>query len=139
MKHQRLHELAGSPLAESGGLVLSHFPLIDSAPPTKGHLLIEPLRHITDITEMNEAECLALGPLVQKASKLIRSFLGAEHVYLFRINDKVPHLHFHLVPRYANTPKDFWGPSIMNWTGSEKISLQEVQHLSEILKIQFNA
>lgn len=133
-KHRRLNEYTGEVLAESGGWLLTHFPHLEDERATRGHLLIEPSRHITDLSEMNEIEAPALGDLIRKGSLAIKTLLRAEHVYLFRINDKVAHLHFHLIPRYPETPKDFWGLKIMTWPDRPIVDLEGIRDLSRELK-----
>lgn len=133
-KQRNLSEFTGPVIRERGGLRLTHFPDIPDEKATRGHLLLEPVRHITDLGEMNTAEQEALGSLIAEGSRLIREHTGAEHVYLYRINDKVPHLHFHLIPRYPNTPREFWGLKITAYEGSPKIKLPEIRALSEKMK-----
>ena len=77
---------------------------------------------------MNDEESAALGRLIRDGAELIESRTEAEHVYCFRINDKTPHLHFHLIPRYPDTPKEYWGTNIMACTTSPKLaSLEEIR------------
>lgn len=118
---------------ESGGMVLTHFPFVPDERAVKGWLIVEPRRHIQDMSEMNDQESAALGLVIRKAEMLIKKNLGAEHVYLSRINDKVAHLHFHLIPRYPGTPKEFWGRKIWEYPGFQALTLGEIQQLSEDL------
>jgi histidine triad (HIT) family protein len=136
-KHRQLPEHAGTPIARSGGLLLSHFPIIEGKPAIRGHLLIEPARHITDPAELSGEEAEALGGVVARGSALIRSALGAEHVYLFRINDLVAHLHFHLIPRYPGTPREYWGLKIQDWPEQPRLGLEAVRALSGELAAAF--
>jgi histidine triad (HIT) family protein len=136
-KHSKLYEMAGHPIVESGGLMVSHFPIVNDVPATRGHLLVEPRRHITDLSEMNDEEAEVLGKLISKASLFLKKIARAEHVYLFRINDQVPHLHFHLIPRYPNTPREFWGLKIWDCPNSPKINLDEIRKLSAELARAF--
>ncbi len=133
-KHKNILDFTGEVILEKGGWVLTHFPFIDGQKATKGYLLIETRRHIENLTDMNAQEAAALGELICEGSQLLKFRMNAEHVYVFRINDKVPHLHFHLVPRYPNTPKEFWGFKISEWSGTPKISLDEIQEVSKFLK-----
>lgn len=128
-KHKDLAKFTGPIIREIGGLVLTHFPDVPDEKATQGHLIVEPERHITDYSEMNAGEAAALGIMIQEGSRLIREHTEAEHVYLFRINDKVAHLHFHLVPRYPDTPREFWGPNIMKYSDSPKLKLPEIVQL----------
>ncbi len=133
-KHRALAEFTGPVIREQGGLVLTHFPDIPDEKATRGHLIIEPRRHICDFSEMNDAEADALGRMIRDGSALIRKHVGAEHVYLYRINDKVSHLHFHLIPRYPNTPREFWGLNIMKYEVSPKIKLAEIVALAKAMR-----
>ena len=128
-KHKNLSDYTGAILAEEDGLVLTHFPVIDGDKATRGHLLIEPRRHITDFSELTSAEAAAIGALAKRGSELIKSKFEAEHVYFYRINDKVAHLHFHLIPRYVGTPREFWGTRIMEYPDAPKVTLSEIRAL----------
>lgn len=135
-KQRKLKEFVGCAIAEKNGLLLTHFPFVVDEKATRGHLIIEPKRHITDFSELNDVEAEALGFLIRKGSQIIKSLLKAEHVYLFRINDKVAHLHFHLVPRYAGTPKEFWGTKIMEWPQRPTVELKEISELSKRMSLE---
>lgn len=102
----------------------------------KGRLLIEPIRHVVNPEDLTPAEFSNMGLLLQKAMNLLKKELSAEHVYFFRINDMVPHFHFHVVPRYAGTPKEFWGLKIIEWPNFPKLNLPEVQDLSVKLRLK---
>jgi histidine triad (HIT) family protein len=134
LKHKNFESVTGVLLAERGGWFLSHFPFLLNEKTVPGHLLIETARHITELSEMTNDEAAALGSLIRNGSSKIKSILGAEHIYVVRINDVTPHLHFHLVPRYANTPKEWWGPKIMQWPERRSISHDEIKILSKKLK-----
>jgi len=136
-KHRALSEYTGPIIFEHGGLTLTHFPSVPDEKAVEGWLIVEPRRHIEHMSEMNEAESAALGLLLAKAERLIKEKLGAEHVYLQRINDKVAHLHFHLIPRYPDTPKEFWGRRIHEFPGFKTLSLAQIQGLSKELA-EFN-
>ena len=84
---------------------------------------------------MNDEEVASLGRLIRDGADLIKQKLDVEHVYCFRINDKVQHLHFHLIPRYAHTPKEFWGTNIIACTTSPKLTtLEEIQSVVQTIK-----
>jgi len=117
-------------ITELGGMALSHFAPGDNGLAMKGRLLIEPIHHVTQPEELTSNEFANMGMLLQKSMVALKKVVGAEHVYFFRINDLVPHFHFHVVPRYPGTPKEFWGLNIINWLDYPKLNLQEIQDLS---------
>jgi histidine triad (HIT) family protein len=132
-KHKDLQASVGGAIATRNGMTVSHYPIIDNQPAIKGHLLIEPIRHVTEASELTEDEAMAMGLLIRNSIVLLKSKLGAEHAYVFRINDKVPHFHVHVVPRFPNTPAEFWGHKITEWNGATKLGLEQIQTLSSQL------
>jgi diadenosine tetraphosphate (Ap4A) HIT family hydrolase len=121
-------------IASAHGWKLSHFPFLPDEKAGRGHLLLESVRHVTDPAELNDAEAAGMGRLVRDAVLLLKNRLGAEHVYLFRINDKVPHLHLHLIPRYADTPPEFRGLKILEWPERPALQREEITRLAEELR-----
>ena len=118
--------------------VISHYPVSDDTPTVyKGHIFVEPKRHVTSFSQLNESECLALGSLVSRGTKLLENELGAEHVYVFTISHLVPHLHIHLVPRYPNTPKEFWDRKLQEWNEAPMLGAPEREDLLVRLKKSF--
>lgn len=133
-KHRNLPAFTGPVIFEQAGLCLTHFPLVAGEPATAGRLVIEPRRHVRHFSDLSKDEAGALGSLIQEGERRLRDVLGAEHVYLFRINDKVEHLHFHLIPRFEETPKEFYGPNILKWVRGKALDLNGITAIAEQLK-----
>lgn len=83
----------------------------DGFPITPGHTLVIPRRHVASFFEVTAEERLAMLALLDRA----KSLLDAEFApagYNIGINDgpaagqTVPHLHLHLIPRYAGDRTD---------------------------------
>ena len=124
------------PIAELNGLSLTHLaPLNGSV--MKGRLVIEPMRHVENPEDLSSEEFASMGTLLQSAMMLIKEVVQAEHVYFFRINDQVKHFHFHIVPRYPETPKEFWGLRILDWLDFPKLDAAGVDALSTQLRNSF--
>jgi diadenosine tetraphosphate (Ap4A) HIT family hydrolase len=66
--------------------------------PTLGFGYLEPIRHIPYLADLDGPEATAFGPLVAKASAVLREATGAPLVYAFVYGGGVPHLHVHLAP-----------------------------------------
>jgi diadenosine tetraphosphate (Ap4A) HIT family hydrolase len=126
------------PIAELDGFYVSHFPIISGEPATRGHLLIEAKRHIIDPVDLSDDEAKALGVLIRNSIRMLIKGIGAEHAYVFRLNDRVPHFHVHIVPRFSNTPKEYWGHKITEWPGALKLDLSGVKALTKKLKSIFS-
>ena len=121
-------------IAELDGITLTHLLPSPDGFAMRGRLVIEPKRHVVAPEDLSPQEFSQMGMLLQKGMTLLKNALGAEHVYFFRINDQVPHFHFHLVPRYPETPKDFWGLKIIDWPKYPKANVAEINELSELLR-----
>jgi diadenosine tetraphosphate (Ap4A) HIT family hydrolase len=80
-----------------------------------GYLMAEPKRHVAALGDLTDEEAAALGVLVNDLARALKTAQGAEHVYSFVFGDAVPHLHVHVAPRYAGTPREFWGVRLREW------------------------
>ena len=64
-------------------------------------------------------ETKRFGLISSRVSKALKESEGAEHIYTFVSGNGVPHMHMHIIPRYANTPKEFWSPTeVAKWMGA---------------------
>lgn len=129
-KHLSLEGLPGGVIFQNDLIFVAHFPLSENFRPHYGHLIIEFKRHITNPADMTEKEAIELGLSILKFSRLLQTQLHAEHVYIFRIGDKTPHLHFHLVPRFPGTPKEAWGTSLYESPLGRKATALEIKDIS---------
>ena len=90
---------------------------MDIAPATRGHALVIPKRHATDLWEIEPAELSAVTEAAQRQSLRVRDRLGADGVNL--LNSCRPaawqtvfHFHLHVIPRYAGDPLRLpWSPA----------------------------
>ncbi|MFJ7662402.1 HIT family protein [Lysinibacillus sp. NPDC097162] len=81
-----------------------------------GHIMIDLKRHAPTLADMTMDEAKAFGVIMARISKALTESENAEHIYSFVSGNSVPHLHMHLVARYPNTPKEYWGPSeVYDW------------------------
>ncbi len=84
--------------------VTAFFPL---EPATRGHTLVVPNRHVADLTDLTAAESRDLGEAVHRTARAIRSALSPDGLNVIQstgavATQTVPHVHFHLVPRWSN-------------------------------------
>jgi diadenosine tetraphosphate (Ap4A) HIT family hydrolase len=86
----------------------------DSYPVSPGHTLVIPKRHVGSFFDTTTEERLALLELIDKAKlELDREFHPA--AYNLGLNDgpaagqSIPHVHFHLIPRYEGDRTDARG------------------------------
>lgn len=76
---------------------------LDYRPIARGHVLLVPRRHCDTLLDLPPEDS---GPMLANAQALIRALekgLGADGAFLavnVKVSQNVPHLHFHLVPRW---------------------------------------
>lgn len=87
------------------------FAFHDGFPVTVGHTLVVPKRHVASFFETTAEEQAALFDLVGKMRELLLQQHGPD-AFNIGVNDgvaagqTVPHLHIHLIPRYAGDTED---------------------------------
>ena len=90
---------------------------MDINPATRGHALVIPRAHTTDLHEIGKDDLHAVALAAQRLAGRMRARLGAEGVNL--INScgaaawqTVFHFHMHVVPRYVDDPLELpWVPA----------------------------
>lgn len=90
---------------------------MDISPATRGHALVVPRRHATDLLEIEPEEFAATARAAQRLAQRAVERLGADGVNLLnscgaRAWQTVFHLHIHVIPRYDGDPLTLpWVPS----------------------------
>ncbi|MBD2423361.1 diadenosine tetraphosphate hydrolase [Cyanobium sp. FACHB-13342] len=82
--------------------LLRHHP--DPAP-LPGWLLLDSCRHLAGPADFTPLEAQAWGPAVRWASALVRELTACDRVYAIAFGEGAPHLHLHLIPRFAQDPQ----------------------------------
>ncbi|MBN1156395.1 HIT family protein [Candidatus Woesearchaeota archaeon] len=81
------------------------YAVYDGNPVQDGHMLVIPKRHVNSVSELSDAEAIAMLDLMRKAKEHIRQNFNSND-FNHGINDgaaagqTVPHLHIHIIPRY---------------------------------------
>ena len=80
---------------------------LDIAPLARGHTLVVPTRHVTDLLDGGAEVLHEVAPLVEEVSRLLVARLGAEGLNLFQstgaaAGQEVGHFHVHLLPRWRD-------------------------------------
>ena len=73
-------------------------------------LLILDLRHATRADELSAKEWAAFCADLHRAEAAIARTVRPDHMNIAALGNVVPHLHWHIVPRYRNDPR--WGSPI---------------------------
>lgn len=99
-----------------------------------GYLFVEPKRHTAGLADLTDDEAQALGLLVTRLSRALKTSESAEHIYSLVLGDHVPHLHIHLVPRHPGTPREYWGLRVNEWPDAPTGGVEEIAALCERLR-----
>jgi len=124
-------------LFEDDLLYVGHLHTMDSPSAYRGWLVVETKRHVADLGELTDDEARAVALMTARAARVLRANGGAEHTYSFVFGDGVPHLHVHVVPRYPETPRDFWGPRLREWPDAPQVDETEMRRLVRTLAGDF--
>jgi diadenosine tetraphosphate (Ap4A) HIT family hydrolase len=92
---------AGEEIARGALWLLRHHP---APAPLAGWLLLDARRHLGGPLAFTDGEARSWGPAVRHASQLVRRLTACERVYLIGFGEGAPHLHLHLIPRFAADP-----------------------------------
>jgi len=65
-------------------------------------------RHVAEPTELTDEEAAAYGREVLRVGRAIESVLKPVKLNYDLLGNTVPHLHTHIVPRYADDPRPGW-------------------------------
>ena len=101
-RDQRLHDL----MIEIAPLAVSTLYLFKEQT-HRGRCIVAYRAHVNELYELPAAELAAYMQDVARAAKAIRTAMGAAKINYGAYSDKLPHLHFHLVPKYVDGPS--WG------------------------------
>lgn len=83
--------------------------IMDVMPQSDGHVLVIPKEAAVEIFELSEAAVLASMQVVHRLSIAVRAALEPSGLIVAQFNGSdagqtVPHVHFHIIPRWANAP-----------------------------------
>jgi len=90
---------------------------MDINPATRGHALVIPRAHATDLHEIGAEDLQACSAAAQRLAGRMRERLGADGVNLINSCGRaawqtVFHFHLHVVPRYVGDPLELpWVPA----------------------------
>lgn len=86
---------------------------LDIAPTSYGHTLVIPKIHYKNLEEIPEGELQNLAVAIKKVGALLKEKLKISGYNITENNDPiagqiVPHIHFHIVPRYEGDGLELW-------------------------------
>ena len=81
--------------------------ILDISQATKGHTLVLPKKHFSDLTEIEDYEYLKVMSVAKDLAKIIKKTFNASGINLLNncgevAGQTVRHFHVHIIPRYDN-------------------------------------
>jgi diadenosine tetraphosphate (Ap4A) HIT family hydrolase len=70
--------------------------------------------HVKEMTDLSEDDRLRFMEVVFAVESVLREQLAPAKINLASLGNVVPHLHWHVIPRYADDPhfpQPIWGPA----------------------------
>jgi ATP adenylyltransferase len=129
---------AGDPAADDKNLVLWRtrhcLVFLNRFPYNNGHLLVSPLRHISDFEEADEAEMIELIKLAREAQKALRLAIEPQGFNVGMNFGRCAgaglpgHMHVHVVPRWEGDT------NFMSVCGDTDVVSQSLDELFQQLK-----
>lgn len=104
---------------------------LDIHPVTPGHTLVVPKNHSYNILDTGEDVLCELGKVLKKISQAVCRGMGTDSFNLNQNNGQlsgqvVPHLHWHIVPRYPDDGLRLW-PGNPYPAGEERIVAEKIK------------
>lgn len=83
--------------------------LLDIAPWTRGHAVVIPRRHVTNLYEIDDEELARVHATARRLAIRVRDALGADGVNTLNSTNPAAwqtifHFHVHVIPRYEGDP-----------------------------------
>jgi diadenosine tetraphosphate (Ap4A) HIT family hydrolase len=126
-KHRGIIKLFGGVIYENEYIFISHAIFWkEEKEHYLGHIFIETRRHVAEWADLTETESKMIGLFTQRISKALLSTEKMEHVYAFYIGDGVPHFHIHIIGRYPEAPREYWGIKVDEWPQAPKGGEDEI-------------
>ena len=97
-----------------------------------GRCLVAYKDHDVELYQLGDADLLAYMQDVTKVAAVMKELLNADKINYGAYSDKLPHLHFHLIPKYADGP-DYGGVFAMN---PQKVYLTDSQYAEMVENIR---
>ena len=134
-KHRGEVAVPGGAIYQDALVYVSHAGLwADEQEHYLGHVFVEPRRHVAELADLTDEEARTIGLYTCRVARALMKALEMEHVYSFVFGDGVPHVHVHVVGRYPDTPRDYWGVRVDEWPGARRGGETEIEQVASRLR-----
>lgn len=92
-------------------------------------------RHVAEATELVDEESVGFWREVLRVQRAVEQRYAPMKVNILIMGNAMPHLHAHIVPRYASDPDGGEPPRfMMGWDGSDQ--LEEAVYLADVAALR---
>ena len=88
--------------------------VIDPPCAVPGWMLLLARRHVPGPAAFDDAEATSFGPTLRHLQRVLLEVTGALRIYTAAMGESSPHFHAHMVPRYAEMPRDAKGWAVFD-------------------------
>jgi diadenosine tetraphosphate (Ap4A) HIT family hydrolase len=120
--------------------------VVEHAYPTRlpGWLVIVLRRHVEALHELHPEEFAEFARVLEHTCRVLHQAVGCDREYVacYAEVDHFRHVHFHVVPRAADLPKEFVGTrsfAFLQVSEAEAVPREEIRVLCESLRAAFGA
>ena len=92
--------------------------------------------HVKEVTDLSELDRMLLMDVLWQVERVVREVMQPEKINLASFGNVVPHLHWHVIPRYADDvhfPQPVWGQA---QRVSDAVKLQARRELLDELRVK---
>jgi len=123
---------------------LWHVRPLDAPGGLPGWMMMVARRHVAGPAHFDAREVASFGPTWCHLQRVLLEVSGALRIYTAAMGESSPHFHGHLVPRYAQMPKDAKGWAVFDLeraakAGEIEIDAAEVARLTDALRAALKA
>lgn len=99
----------------------------------RGRCIVASKSHVDDISDLSEEESAAFMADVRRVAAALHAAFSPDKINFGAYGDTMHHLHFHLVPKYADDPFEFGDVFAMN-PGRVTLTDEEYAEVAEKIK-----
>lgn len=109
-----------------------------------GWLVLLPRRHVTAVHDLTDAEAAALGTWQVRLSRALHRVTGCAKTYVvqFAEAEGFSHVHFHIVPRMRDLPRELRGPQVfglLQRPEGEHVTADQADELARSLRRELSS
>jgi diadenosine tetraphosphate (Ap4A) HIT family hydrolase len=106
-----------------------------------GYLRLILNQHVKEMTDLDDDTANLLLRVMLRLERYIRHYLSPDKINLASLGNQVPHLHWHIIPRYfgdKHYPNPIWG-AVTHPNYTPRLELLSLENeLIEVIKLEFN-